>query len=156
MRPKVYYAIPIRGAKGKEATVEDMATNCSRAKRNLEILKLVYPEIEWVSVAPYDLVVQRLLAYKYVNINSILAVDFEIGDECQGLLCHLWDSSEGAMAEYNRQVGRGKICCLVKEDGVYQIWRSLQWEKIDKFVGEVINEWKPKGKFIVFTEGEGV
>jgi len=154
MRPKVYYAVPIRGSKGKEATVEDMATNCSRAKKNLEILKLVYPEIEWVSVAPYDLVVQRLLAYKYVDINSVLAVDFEIGDGCQGLLCHLWDSSEGAIAEHNRQVRQDKVCCLIKEDDIYQIWRSAQWEKIDSFVARVISKMNKTADTV--TEGEGV
>ena len=137
-RPKVYYATPIRGHEGSEATVAYMAANCHRAKRNIDILSVVYPEIEWVSVAPYDIVVQRLLAYKMVTIDDVLAVDMEIADEAQGLLCHLWEPSGGARQELADQIEKGKVCYLMEEDAVWGIWRTQYWNELDTFVSDVL------------------
>ncbi len=109
-RPKVYYAIPIRGKMGAEATVEYMAINCARAKRNLEILQVAFPHIEWISVAPYDRIVQKLLARRQVDIRDVLQADFEVGDECDALFAHLWEPSGGAEQEYDRQTALHKVC----------------------------------------------
>lgn len=133
-RPKVYYAVPIRGHRGEDATVEYMATNCRRAKRNIDVLSVVYPQIEWVSVAPFDIVVQRLLAYGMVSIENVLKVDMEIADEAQGLFCHLWEPSGGARMELASQKSKGKLCLLMEEDGVPEIWKTQYWGTLDLFV----------------------
>ena len=109
-RPRVYYAVPIRGNMGADATVEYMAINCARAKRNLEILQVAFPFIEWISVAPYDRIVQKLLARRQVDIRDVLQADFEVGDECQGLFAHLWEPSGGAEQEFDRQKAQDKVC----------------------------------------------
>jgi hypothetical protein len=119
---------------GDDATVEYMAANCQKAKRNIDVLKIAYPQISWLSVAPFDIVVQRLLAYKLVSIDSVLKVDFEIGDECDGLLCHLWEPSGGAKAELARQEEKGKVCYLMEEEGVSEIWKTKYWGQLDTFV----------------------
>lgn len=137
-RPKVYYAVPIRGHMGSSATVQYMADNCHRAKKNIDILTIVYPEIEWVSVAPFDIVVQRLLSYGMVTIDDVLTVDLEIADEAQGLLCHLWEPSGGARRELADQSGKGKVCLLMEEEGVPEIWRTQYWDKLDEFVRQVV------------------
>jgi hypothetical protein len=142
MKPSVYYATPIRGTHGHSAPVGYMSSNCKKAKKNLQVLQIVYPEIEWVAVAPYDIVVQRLLAYSMVDISNVLTVDFEIGDECDGLLCHLWEKSEGAISEYQRQKTEfDKVCCLLEEEGVPELWKSQNWGVLDAFVESVLNSY---------------
>lgn len=139
MKPSVYYATPIRGPLGANAPIDYMSTNCKRAKQNLNVLQVIYPEIEWVAVAPHDIVVQRLLAYGMVDISNVLAVDFDIGDGCNGLLCHLWEKSGGALAEYERQLQFDKPCCTLQEDGVFEIWKIRDWYILDTFVEEILS-----------------
>jgi len=141
MKPKVYYASPIRGHKGKDASVKYMAANCHRAKQNINILSIVYPDIEWVSVAPFDIVVQRLLAYDMVTIDDVLTVDMEIADEAQGLLCHLWEPSGGARRELASQQIKDKVCMILEEEGVWGIWKTQYWSELDDFVQKLIHKY---------------
>jgi len=133
----VYYATPIRGNMGADATVEYMATNCARAKRNVEVLQTMFPEIEWVSVAPYDRIVQKLLARKQVKIQDVLQADFEVGDECDGLLEHLWEPSGGADEEFERQSDRGKMCLKLMHATDWQIWKC-NIPDLEQFVKDVM------------------
>lgn len=141
MRPKVYYAIPIRGAKGQEATMEDMAENCTKAKKNIDALQVIVPEIEWISVAPYDRIVQYLLGHGYVTIDHVLEADFTLGDMSQGLFAHFWDKSGGAEAELSRQMTNGKPC-LRMDNVPAEIWRC-DWDEIEEFRDRVLKyHWK--------------
>jgi len=135
-RPKVYYAIPIRGNKGDAATMEDMAANCAKAKRNIDALQVIVPEIEWISVAPYDRIVQYLLGHGYVTIDHVLEADFTLGDMSQGLFAHFWERSGGAEAELARQLENGKPC--LRMDGVpSEIWKC-DWDEIEEFRDRVL------------------
>lgn len=140
-RPSVYYAVPIRGKMGHKATVEYMATNCSRAKRNVEVLQTMYPSIEWISVAPYDRIVQKLLARRLVNISDVLQADFEVGDECSGLFAHLWEPSGGADQEFERQSDAGKPCLRIESE-VWPIWHA-DMDALEQFVADVLKSYHP-------------
>ncbi len=135
-KPSVYYAIPIRGKMGAEATVEYMATNCARAKRNVDVLQVMYPSLHWVSVAPYDRIVQKLLARNQVKISDVLQADFEVGDECSGLFAHLWEPSGGADQEFERQSDAGKPC-LRLETEKWPIWHA-DMMAVEQFVKDVL------------------
>ena len=137
-RPRVYYATPIRGRLGRKATLQHMAENCTRAKHNLTVLQTMYPEIEWISVAPYDRIIQKLLARKQVKIEDVLQADFEVGDECDGLLAHLWEPSGGANQEFKRQIARGKICTRLRPRE-WQIWLMTDISVLSNFVNKVMN-----------------
>lgn len=121
---------------GADATVEYMATNCARAKRNVEVLQVMFSGIEWVSVAPYDRIVQKLLARNQVKIQDVLQADFEVGDECNGLLEHLWEPSGGADQEFDRQSDAGKVC-LRLEATEWGIWYS-DIRTVEQFVKDVL------------------
>lgn len=136
MKPKVYYAIPIRGKKGDSATLEDMAENCARAKKNIDALQVIIPEIEWISVAPYDRIVQYLLSRGHVKMKHVLEADFTLGDISQGLFAHMWEPSGGAEAELARQLKNGKPC-LRFEDCSHEIWKC-DWSRIEDFRDRVV------------------
>lgn len=138
-RPLVYYSCPISGAKGAEgATSEYIARNCMIAKKNIEVLQIIEPRIEWFSVAPGDMAVARLYHHGYITIDQIMEIDFEILDRCDGVLAHVWESSEGAKAEYNRQIDLNEGVALWLE-GPSQIWKC-NWDRIDDFVDKVLWE----------------
>jgi hypothetical protein len=141
-KPKVYYAIPIRGAKGEDATMEDMAENCAKAKINIDALQVIIPEIDWISVAPYDRIVQYLLGHGYVTIDHVLEADFTLGDMSQGLFAHLWEPSGGAEAELERQLVNGKPCLRLTGCS-HQIWKC-DWAQIEDFRDRVIDFSTPK------------
>jgi len=136
-RPKVYYAIPIRGKKGTDATMEDMAENCARAKKNIDALQVIIPDIEWISVAPYDRIVQYLLGHGHVTIDHVLEADFTLGDLSQGLFAHMWEPSGGAEAELARQLERNKPC-LRLEACPSAIWKC-DWALIEDFRDRVVS-----------------
>ena len=147
-RPKIYYAIPIRGKMGADATVEYMAINCARAKRNLEILQVTFPHIEWISVAPYDRIVQKLLARGQVKIADVLQADFEVGDGCEGLFAHLWEPSGGAEQEFDRQTARSKVCIKMYTPD----WSILHVDvkSLEKFVLDVSTTYAAEGELRSF------
>lgn len=131
-KKRVYYGSPIRGVQGAAATLDYMAMNCHQAKKNIEVLQIIYPSIEWISVAPYDRIVQKLLNKGQVRIEDVLEADFELGDSCDGLLAHFWEESGGASKELERQAARGKVT-LALHDCPKEIWRC-NWDEIEKFV----------------------
>jgi len=135
-RKCVYYGSPIRGCQGNNATPDYMATNCRQAKKNIDVLQIVYPEIRWISVAPYDQIVQKLLSKGHVSIDHVLEADFELGDSCDGLLAHFWEPSGGAQAELERQEARKKVT-LGLHDCPKEIWRC-DWKKLDRFVNSLL------------------
>jgi hypothetical protein len=137
MKPTVYLAVPIRGSKGEAATIDDMDANCKIAKKNMDVLSLIFPEISWVCVAPYDAVVQKLYKKGYINVDQILECDYEIVSDAQNVLCHLWDSSWGAISEYNKCVENGGMACLIH--GPSEIW-ECDWKRIKEFVKEVMKK----------------
>ena len=113
-----------------------MADNCAKAKKNVDALNVICPEINWVSVAPYDRIVQKLLSKGHVSIEHVLQADFQLGDTCQGLFAHLWEPSGGAEAELSRQLENGKPC-LRLEDCSHQIWKC-DWARIEDFRNRVV------------------
>lgn len=135
-KKRVYYGSPIRGSQGDNATPEYMAANCIQAKKNIDVLEIVYPDIQWISVAPYDRIVQKLLAKGYVSIHHVLEADFELGDSCDGLLAHFWEPSGGAQEEIERQESRGKVTLGLRECPK-EIWRC-DWEEVDRFVNSLL------------------
>lgn len=137
MKPQVYYAVPIRGHMGASATEKHMADNCAKAKKNVDALNIICPEINWVSVAPYDRIVQKLLSKGHVSIEHVLQADFQLGDTCQGLLAHFWDVSGGAEAELERQIGRGKPT-LRLDNCPHEIWKC-DWDALEDFRDRVVN-----------------
>jgi hypothetical protein len=97
---RAYYSCPIRGAKGKDATIEDCRRNCEIARNNLYWLELLFPEIEWVAPAAHDLIVQRLLERQYVTIEQVLECDGVEQAACDFTVCHRWELSGGVDTEY--------------------------------------------------------
>lgn len=152
-KPRVYYATPIRGRMGKKASLQYMAENCARAKHNISVLTAMYPEIEWISVAPFDRIVQKLLDRKQVKIEDILQADFEVGDECDGLLAHLWEPSGGADQEFDRQRARGKVCSRLRPRE-WQIWLMTDMRVLGNFVGRLLNQGLLRSGTEVFNEDD--
>lgn len=135
-KPSVYYGSPIRGYQGENATPEHMAANCFQAKKNIDVLQIVFPQIRWISVAPYDQIVQKLVAKGQVSIDDVLAADFELGDSCTGLLAHFWEPSSGAARELERQQRFGKPT-LALRDCSKEIWKC-NWEELELFVERLL------------------
>lgn len=136
MIPKVYYGSPIRGVCGNSATAEYMASNCQQAKRNIDVLQVVFPDIQWISVAPYDQIVQKLLAKGQVKIEHVLDADFQLGDSCDGLLAHFWEPSGGAQLEIERQEAKQKTT-LALRNCPKEIWKC-DWDMIERFVNTLL------------------
>lgn len=134
MKPKVYCAVPIRGAKGDLATVEDMDRNCQIAKKNMEVLSLIFPQVDWICVAAYDKVVQKLYKKGYVTVDQILECDFEIIEEVKNVLCHLWEPSNGAEREYQKSLDSGGVALKLHDPP--EIWMN-DMRAIKHFVDEV-------------------
>ena len=71
-------------------------------------------------------------------IENILQADFEVGDECDGLLAHLWEPSKGADQEFDRQISRGKVCARLRPR-MWQIWLMTDMKVLENFVAQLMN-----------------
>lgn len=134
-KPRIYYANPISGNQGKYATAQYMEKNCLIAKRNVEVLRLAEPQVDWICVAPHDAVVAMLFQTGKISIDQILDIDIDIVDRCHGLFAHIWEDSSGAEKEYSHKVLAGPAA---KYYGEPEIWKC-DWCFIEHFVDEVLD-----------------
>jgi hypothetical protein len=105
-KPRIYYACPISGSRGhnvlkggKKTGMDHMIQNCLDAKKNIEFLQAVEPQVDWICVAPHNALTMLLYEKGYLTVDQILEVDLEVVNRCHGLLAHFWEPSNGAELE---------------------------------------------------------
>lgn len=83
---KIYISHPIQGKHGKNATDEEMKTNCQQAIEFGKVLRKRYPNVEFYIPAEYEDFVNRAYRLKFLSIRDILCVDCEIVKTCDAVL----------------------------------------------------------------------
>lgn len=107
---RIYVAHPIRGAKGVDATREDMEANNAKAVEFGERLQAAFPNVDFYVPAIHDEFV--LIAYqeKYLSEAQILNVDCRIIDDRHAVLNFIPDQyiSGGMLTENLHAQSTGK------------------------------------------------
>jgi hypothetical protein len=111
-KPMIYLGHPIRGklpADIEEALSPDHPffkyenENCKIAIENVEWLRYSYPEVRWYCPGEVEIPVQMGHRLGYLNIESILDIDFHIIQElCMGGVLHRWEDSNGVDREIKK------------------------------------------------------
>ena len=122
---KVYVSHPIRGAKGKDATDEDMRTNNRLAFKFGEALQAEFPHVEFYVPAAHDEFVMIGYDEGILNESQILFIDCKIIDTCQVVLAYIPERhvSNGMFIETSHAVMTGKRVLLVDDNNAVNIFR---------------------------------
>ena len=87
---KIYLSHAIRGAKGADATEEDMRHNCERIKGiAYSIRQAITADIELYVPAEHEEFVSIAYRDKYLNEGQILDIDCKIIDTCDMVIAYV-------------------------------------------------------------------
>jgi len=92
-RPTIYVSHPIRGTSG------DMKKNCDKALESAEILRDLYPHVNWYIPAEHDLELQILYTERGLTEEDILYADCRVLENCDGWCWLKWEDSHGSFVE---------------------------------------------------------
>ena len=115
---KIYVSHPIRGAKGKDATREDMEAANRLAIKFGEALKAQFPSIEFYVPAAHDEFVIIGYEQNIITEEEILYIDCEIVDTCQVVIAYIPDRhvSNGMFTEITHAHKNGIPVLVVMDD----------------------------------------
>ena len=116
---KVYLSHCIRGAKGTDATAEDMQANCSCAKRYGEELRAVRFDVH--IPAEHEDFVNRAYNMNLLTEEQILAVDCAIIDACDAVVVlDMGHISRGMQVEIDHANRTGKLVLYMQPERRYK------------------------------------
>ena len=117
---KVYVSHPIRGAKGKDATKEDMEANNRLAIAFGEALQAQFPRIKFYVPAVHDEFVMAGYEEGILNENQILSIDCKIIDTCNAVIVYIPEQhvSNGMLIEVTHANMTGKPVLVVNDQTV--------------------------------------
>lgn len=115
-RIRIYVSHSIRGAKGTDATDEDMRLNNLRATNFGEQLRNILPDIDFYVPGDGDEFVMIAYRKNYINEYKILDVDCAIVDKCNAILAFIPDQyiSNGMLVEISHAHASNKPVLVVK------------------------------------------
>ena len=107
---RAYFSHCIRGAKGTDATKEDMDANCAAAIEAAEEMRAdTHGKLDIYVPAEHEDFVQIAYFEKYLNEQQILAIDCGIVDNCDCLIAYNPDCiSRGMQVEIDYAIGHDK------------------------------------------------
>ena len=107
---RAYFSHCIRGAKGIDATKEDMDANCAAAIEAAEEMRAdTHGKLDIYVPAEHEDFVQIAYFEKYLNEQQILAIDCGIVDNCDCLIAYNPDCiSRGMQVEIDYAIGHDK------------------------------------------------
>ena len=91
---RVYLSHAIRGADGESCTMEQQKVNCDNAIAFAEDICKACPWIDLYVPAKHEDFVNKAYSMKYMTIDQILEVDFEIMRECIAILVYAPNGEE--------------------------------------------------------------
>lgn len=114
---KIYVSHPIRGAKGKDATKEDMEANNRLAIKFGEALQAEFPNVEFYVPAAHDEFVMIGYEEGMLNEGQILYIDCIIVDTCQAVMAYIPEGhvSNGMFVEITHANMTGKPVLVVND-----------------------------------------
>lgn len=126
---KIYVSHPIRGAKGKEATHEDMAANNRLAINFGKALQAQFPNVEFYVPASHDEFVMIGYEEGVLNEDQILHIDCKIIDTCNAIVAYIPEGhiSNGMLVEISHANATAKTVLVVNDNSaIVSIQRYLE------------------------------
>ena len=116
-RIKIYVSHPIRGAKGKDATKEDMEANNRLAITFGKALQTEFPEVEFYIPAVHDEFVMIGYEHGILDEGQILFIDCRIVDTCNAVVAYIPEKhvSGGMLIEVTHANMTGKPVFVVND-----------------------------------------
>lgn len=126
---KIYISHPIRGAKGKDATVEDMKENNRCAISFSKALQAQFPHVEFYTPAVHDEFVMIGYEEGILDESQILYIDCKIVDTCNAVVAYVPEKhiSNGMLIEIAHANKTGKPVLVANDDfAIVSVQRYLE------------------------------
>ena len=138
---RVYLSHAIRGAKGEACTREQQKKNCDNALAFAEEIRKACPWIDLYVPAEHEEFVQIAYDKKYLTVDQILEVDFEIIRGCQAVLVYAPNGEEiqgGRKAELDFALGKEMWVHAAEDsaDAVEWVTYVYDYADSDDYFGE--------------------
>lgn len=126
---RLYVSHPIRGAKGADATREDMEVNNELAIKFGEALQSEFPNISFYVPASHDEFVMIGYEEGILTETEILHIDCKITDRCHAVVAYIPENhvSNGMLTEITHANKTGKPVLIVDDtSAVASVQRYLE------------------------------
>lgn len=100
-KPTVYVSHPIEGNTG------NVVENCKRARKTIDKVSLIFPEVHFYVPASENLVNSILLEAGKVSEADVLWADLQILQSCHGYIYLKWEDSHGGNIELKDAIRTG-------------------------------------------------
>jgi hypothetical protein len=127
-----YFSHSIRGAKGANATLQDMEFNCQVAEVAAEMLRANWPSLNVYVPAEHEDFVQRSFDHGYTPEKEILGIDCEILSQRDILIAFAYRKviSNGMQTEITHAEKIGKPVFIYEDvdETLHLIKKILDWK----------------------------
>jgi len=138
MRPKCYYAHPVRGVWGLDAPKNYIRNNLINATQNVAWLRKLFPDIEWYCPAEHEDLLEILVEDGCLALDDLMnAEKVYIRRYCSGVLAHEWETSSGVQGEWQTGIDMHMPTMLFSSPQI--LGNSSLIKQLEIFVDEVKN-----------------